>query len=64
MHLLRKYTNYGDRGADAARWAMMLYNIPISLGIDYFVNNLKGRETSEIYFGACGFIKNKAKSKN
>ena len=41
---------------------MMLYNRPISLGIDYFVNNLMDRETSKIDVEAGGFLKHNAKS--
>ena len=41
----------------------MLYNRPVSLGIDYFVNYPNGRETSKIDVEAGGFLKNKAKSK-
>ena len=40
----------------------MLYNRPISLGVDYFVNNLKHIETSKIDGEASGFVKNKAQS--
>ena len=43
MPLLSEYANYGDWETDAERWEMMLYNRPISSGVDYFVNNLKGR---------------------
>ena len=63
MPLLSEYANYGDSGTDARRWEMMLYNRPSNLGIDYFVNNLKGLETSKIDVEAGGLLKNKAKSK-
>ena len=41
---------------------MMLHNRPVSLGIDYFVNNLKGRTSrTDVLDG--GFLKHKLKSK-
>ena len=64
MPLLRKYTNYGDWETDATRWAMMLYSRPISSGVDYFANNLKGRKTSKIDVAAGGFLNHKAKSES
>ena len=63
MPLLSGYANYGDWETDDERWAMTLYNHPVSSGVDYFANNLNGHETSEIDVGAGGFLKNKAKSK-
>ena len=41
----------------------MLRNRPVSLGIDYFVNNLKDRQTSEIDVASGGFLKHKARSR-
>ena len=40
----------------------MLYIRPVILGIDYFVNNLKGRKASKIDVESGGFIKRKAMS--
>ena len=62
MPWLSEYANYSDCETDAERWAMMLYNRPVSLGIDYFVNNSNGRKTSKIDVAPGGFLKNKAKS--
>ena len=42
MPLLSEFSSYCACEIEAQRWAMMLYNRPISLGIDYFINNLKG----------------------
>ena len=63
MPLLSEYTNYGDWATDAARWARMLRNHPASLGVDYFVNNLNGRNTSKIDVGEGGFLTHNAKTK-
>ena len=40
MPLLSESTRYADWKADARRWAWMLYSRPISMGVDYFGNNL------------------------
>ena len=42
---------------------MMLHNHPISMGVDYFVNNLKGDTASRTDMAAGGFLNHKAKSK-
>ena len=63
MPLLMGYANYGDRDTDSTRWARMLRNRPISLGIDYFVSNMMDRETSKIDVESGGFLNHKAKSK-
>ena len=62
MHLLRGCANYGDWGNEAIRRSRMLYSRPVSLGMDYFVSNLKGREGAEIDVDACGFLKHKPRS--
>ena len=38
---------------------MMLYNRTVRLGIDYFINNLKGNKTSRVYGKDAGFLKHK-----
>ena len=48
MPLFTVYDNYGDWETEAKRRPTMLYNRPISVGVDYFVNNLKGRKAAEI----------------
>ena len=62
MHLLSDCASYSEWEIEAQRWAMMLYNSPVSLGVDYFVNNLKGG-TSRTDVLAGGFLKRKLKSK-
>ena len=63
MPLLREFDNYVDWETDAKRWVGMLYNHPVSFGIDYFVNNSKGRKTSKIDVEEVGFLNHKARSK-
>ena len=63
MPLLSEYANYGDRETDDTRWPMTLYNRPISLGVDYFVNNLEDRQSSKIDVEAGVRLKRTAKSK-
>ena len=62
MPLLSEFANYGDYETDAKRWVGMLYNRPVSLRIDYFVNNSEGRKASEIDVGEGDFLKNKTGS--
>ena len=45
--LLIEFDNYDDRGTDTMRLVRMFYNRPVSLGVDYVVNNPKHRETSK-----------------
>ena len=59
MPLLIEYANYGDWETEAERRPMMLYNRPISSGVDYFVNNSKARKSAKIDVEACGFLKRK-----
>ena len=63
MPLLSEFSRYVDWGADAERWDMMLYNRPISMGVGYSINNLKGRKMSITDKNADGFLKRKLKSK-
>ena len=42
MPLLSEFSSYSAWEIEAQRWARMLYNRPISLGVDYFINDLKG----------------------
>ena len=63
MPLLSEFASYVDWEADARRWAMMLYNRPISMAVDYFVNNMNDNETSVIYKNAGGFSKHKSEAK-
>ena len=63
MHLLSEYTNYGDWETEATRRPMMLYNLPVSLGIEYFANSSEERKASKIDVAAGGFLKNIAMSK-
>ena len=37
--LMDVFPSYIDWGTEAQRWAMMLYNRPVSLGIDYSIVN-------------------------
>ena len=48
MPLLIEFANYDDWETDTTRWVRMLYNRPVSLGLDYVVNNPNGRKTSKI----------------
>ena len=64
MPLLSEHANYGDWETEAKRWSTMLYNRPVSFGVDYFVSNLKGRETAKIDVDAGGFMEHEASSKN
>ena len=54
---------------DARRWAMMLYNLPISMGVDYFVNNpflgggRRNKKTAILDKNAGCFLKHKEKAK-
>ena len=61
--LLSEFDNYADWGTDTMRRVWMLYSRPVSLGIDYVVNNLKGRKTSKIEVEAGGLINHKVESK-
>ena len=63
MPLLSEFARYCDWDTEARRWAMMLYNHPVSLGIDYFTNNLNGNKTPRLYEESAGFLKRKLKSK-
>ena len=47
MHLLSEFANYDEWGTDTMRGVMMLYNRPVSSGLDYVVNNPKGRKTEK-----------------
>ena len=47
-------------GREAIRRSRMLYNHPVSLGIDYFVNNSKDRKGAKIDVEGGGFLKHKA----
>ena len=47
MPLLSEFTNYGDWGAGASRWARMLRGRPIRLRLDCFVNNLEEIQNRE-----------------
>ena len=62
MHLLSEYANYGDWETESTLWSVMLYNRPVSLGVDYFVNKSNDRKASGIDVGARGFLKLKAGS--
>ena len=42
---------------------MMLYNRPVSSGVDYFVNNSNDNKASKIDVEAGGFLKHKSMSK-
>ena len=42
MPLLSEFARYAEWGIASKRWAKMLYNHPLSNGVDYFINNLKG----------------------
>ena len=59
--LLSGITRHGERGAAGKRWANILYNRPVSSGVDYFINNLKENNSSVIDKNAVGFLKQKAK---
>ena len=61
--LLSEFTNYADWETDARRRAMMLYNRPIRMGVDYFVNNLNDIAASILAKNAGGFAKHKSKQK-
>ena len=63
MPLLRDFKNYADWDTDARRWARTLRNRPISMGVDYFINNLNDIETSILDNNAGGFLKHKSKEK-
>ena len=63
MPLLSERAIYSEWGTEAKRRATMLYNRPISWGVDYyFINNLKGHTSRTDVLGGC-FIKRKLKSK-
>ena len=49
-------------GGEAQRCAGMLHNRPVSLGIDYLVNNLTDSNTSRVGGEYAGFLKRKLKS--
>ena len=63
MPLLIEFPIYFGWEIEAQRWPMLLYNRPVSLGIDYFVNKLKGSKTSRVDVEAGGVLKHKLKSK-
>ena len=65
MLLLSEFTCNVDWGAATKRWEKMLYNHPISQGVDYFINNLISSKSSltDNHAGGEGLIKHKAKSK-
>ena len=46
MPFLSEFTCYGEWKAAEKRWAIMLYNRPISSGVDYFINILTEGESS------------------
>ena len=64
MPLSSEYDNYCDWETEAKRRAMMLYNRPISMGVDYFVNNSDGRKTAKIDVEAGGVLKHKVSAMN
>ena len=57
MPLLNEFTRYGEWGVAAKRWAVMLYNHPLSSGVDYFSNNLGDNKSSLTDRNAAGFLK-------
>ena len=63
MPLLGEFACYVDWETDAKRWAKMLYNHPISVGVYYFINNLKDDKGSLMDKNAVGFLKRKLESK-
>ena len=63
MPFLGEFTNYADWEIDAPRWARTLRNRSVSTGLDYYVNNSKEIETSEIDTNAAGFLKRKVEGK-
>ena len=44
MPLLSEFSNYDGWETDTTRWVMVLYNRPVSLGLDYVVSNPNGRK--------------------
>ena len=54
MPLLIDLAIYGDCETEAQRWGSMLYNRPVSCGVGYFVNNLKGSKASRVGGEAAG----------
>ena len=63
MPLLSEFSRYWEWGIGSQRWSRMLYNRPISLGIYYCVNKLKGSKTSRVDVEDGGFLKRRLKSK-
>ena len=64
MPLLSEFTRYGEWGAEAKRWANMLYNRPVRSGVNYFINSIKENESSIMDKSACGHPKTKSENGN
>ena len=64
MHLLSEFTRYVRVGVEARRWAEMLYNRPLSRGVDYPINNIKANKSSLADKNAGGLLKQKGEIEN
>ena len=63
MSLLSEFTLYGAWDTASNRWGNMLYNLPVSSGVDYFANNLKENKSAIMDKDAWGVQKQKVKMK-
>ena len=63
MPLLSEFTNYSDLEIGAKRRTWMLHIRPVSMKVDYFINNMEEKKTSEIDTNAGGFLKQKVNAK-